>query len=125
MPPRSRRWRARPRRTPPAPGPRRSGIACSSCAVADHGGRPRRRQPVASRADDPIPRRSHPAPSMSLDRFDAIADLFDRVTETPLHRRLRASSVAPLRPLAGRTVLDLGTGPGGLAVDLALEGARV
>lgn len=62
---------------------------------------------------------------MSLDRYDSIADLFDQVSETPLHRRFRAAAVAALRPLAGRRVLDLGTGPGGLASDLAAEGASV
>jgi ubiquinone/menaquinone biosynthesis C-methylase UbiE len=62
---------------------------------------------------------------MSLERFDEIAEFFDQVTETRLHWRLRRCAVAPLLPVAGRSILDLGTGPGGLALDLAVEGARV
>jgi ubiquinone/menaquinone biosynthesis C-methylase UbiE len=62
---------------------------------------------------------------MGLERFDEIAEPFDRITETRLHWRLRCGATAPLRPVAGRTVLDLGTGPGGLALDLAQQGAQV
>ncbi len=62
---------------------------------------------------------------MGLERFDEIAEMFDRVTETRLHWRLRCGATAPLRPVAGRTVLDLGTGPGGLARDLVQQGAQV
>ena len=62
---------------------------------------------------------------MSLTRFDEIADLFDQVTDTPIHRRLRRTILVPLGPLPGRTVLDVGAGPGGLTVDLAARGARV
>jgi len=62
---------------------------------------------------------------MGLERFDEIAEMFDRITETRLHWRLRCGATAALRPVAGRTVLDLGTGPGGLAQDLAQQGARV
>lgn len=62
---------------------------------------------------------------MSLSRFDEIAGLFDRVTDTPIHRRMRRATLFPLGEIAGRTVLDLGAGPGGLAVDLAGRGARV
>ena len=62
---------------------------------------------------------------MALERFDEIAEFFDQVTETRLHWRLRRSATVPLRPLEGRRVLDLGIGPGGLALDLAAEGADV
>ena len=62
---------------------------------------------------------------MGLSRFDEIAELFQQVTRTPLHRWLRAAAVAALGPLQGRRVLDLGTGPGGLARDLADRGAEV
>ena len=62
---------------------------------------------------------------MSLERFDDIAELFDQVTDTRLHWRLRRAAVGALRPVAGRHILDLGAGPGGLALDLAGEGATV
>ena len=62
---------------------------------------------------------------MGLERFDEIAERFDRITETRLHWRLRCGATAALRPVEGRTVLDLGTGPGGLARDLADQGAQV
>jgi ubiquinone/menaquinone biosynthesis C-methylase UbiE len=60
-----------------------------------------------------------------LERFDEIAELFDDVTGTRLHWRMRSGATAPLRPVGGRRVLDLGAGPGGLAGDLAGQGARV
>ncbi|MGD8374680.1 MAG: methyltransferase domain-containing protein [Acidobacteriota bacterium] len=60
---------------------------------------------------------------MSLSRFDEIAGLFDRVTDAPIHRRMRRATLFPLGEVAGRTVLDLGAGPGGLAADLADRGA--
>jgi ubiquinone/menaquinone biosynthesis C-methylase UbiE len=62
---------------------------------------------------------------MGLDRFDDSADFFDRVNETRLHWRLRRAAAGALEPVAGRRILDLGTGPGGLALDLARSGARV
>ena len=62
---------------------------------------------------------------MSLERFDDIAEFFDRVTGTRLHWRLRRVAAVALQPVAGRRILDLGTGPGGLALDLARDGARV
>jgi len=62
---------------------------------------------------------------MSLSRFDEIAEFFDEVTGTILHRRLRRAAVAALRPQEGRRILDLGTGPGGLALDLAKREAAV
>jgi len=61
---------------------------------------------------------------MSLSRFDEIADLFDQVTETPIHRRMRRATLFPLEDVRGSTVLDLGAGPGGLTADLARRGAR-
>ncbi len=62
---------------------------------------------------------------MTLERFDEIAEFFDEVTETRLHWRLRRSVTMSLRPLDGRRVLDLGTGPGGLALELSAAGAEV
>jgi len=62
---------------------------------------------------------------MSLSRFDEIAEFFDEVTGTILHRRLRRAAVVALQPLQGRRILDLGTGPAGLALDLAGCGATV
>lgn len=62
---------------------------------------------------------------MSLARFDEIADLFDQVTETPIHRRMRRSIRFPLGAIQGARILDLGAGPGGLTTDLAAEGAAV
>jgi ubiquinone/menaquinone biosynthesis C-methylase UbiE len=62
---------------------------------------------------------------VSLSRFDDIADLFDQVTDTPVHARLRRNVRWPLGDVRGLRVLDLGAGPGGLAIDLARDGARV
>ena len=62
---------------------------------------------------------------MSLRRFDEIAEFFDELTEAPLHRRMRRAVLFALGELEGRDVLDLGTGPGGLALDMSGRGGRV